>query len=104
MTNVSTPFATPALSAAREPAAAPVPTPAADVGEADGISAGARAINLVAVILPFLGLVAAIVLAWGWGFNWLYLGILGGMTLFTGAGITVGFHRLFTHRAFETYA
>ncbi len=59
--------------------------------------------NLLAVILPFLGLGAAIFFLWGWGFSWAELGILLGMYLLTALGITVGFHRLFTHHSFETY-
>jgi stearoyl-CoA desaturase (Delta-9 desaturase) len=59
--------------------------------------------NLLAVVLPFLGLGAAIVFFWGWGFHWADLGVLLGMYALTALGITVGFHRLFTHRSFETY-
>ena len=61
-----------------------------------------RAINLVAVVVPFLCFIAALVLLWN--------SLVGGqltvlvlMYLLTGLGITVGFHRLFTHRSFETY-
>jgi stearoyl-CoA desaturase (delta-9 desaturase) len=63
---------------------------------------GLRLANLVAVTVPFLGLVAAAVFLWGRGFRWVDLGLLLGMYLLTAVGITVGFHRLFTHRAFET--
>ena len=63
-----------------------------------------QAATLAAVVLPFLGLVAAAALLWGWGFRWLDLGLLLGMYVLTGLGITVGFHRLFTHRAFQTNA
>jgi len=62
-----------------------------------------KAINLGIILVPFIGLVTAIVLLWGWGFGWVELGLLVGMYLLTGLGITVGFHRLFTHRSFETY-
>jgi len=58
--------------------------------------------TLVAVVLPFLGLIVAILLLWGRGFDWLHFGLLLGMYFVTGLGITVGFHRLLTHRAFET--
>src|SRR5688572_1767101 len=58
--------------------------------------------NFVAVVVPFLGLVAAVALLWGWGFRWVDLGLLGGMYLLTALGVTVGYHRLFAHRAFET--
>jgi stearoyl-CoA desaturase (delta-9 desaturase) len=57
---------------------------------------------IAVVILPFLGLLAAIVLLWGWGLGWVELTLLGGMYFFTALGVTVGYHRLFTHRAFET--
>ena len=60
--------------------------------------------TLAAIIIPFLGLVAAIILLWGWGFTWIDLGLLVGMYLVSGLGITVGFHRLFTHRSFEAYS
>ncbi|MHC4234789.1 MAG: acyl-CoA desaturase [Planctomycetota bacterium] len=39
---------------------------------------------------------------WGWGFSWIDLVILAAMYTATGLGITIGFHRLFTHRSFET--
>ncbi len=61
-----------------------------------------RLANLAAVTVPFLGLVAAAAFLWGRGFRWVELGLLLGMYLLTAVGITVGFHRLFTHRAFET--
>ena len=62
---------------------------------------GQRVANLVAVTVPVLGLVAAIVFLWGRGFSWVDLGLLLGMYAVTAVGITVGFHRLFTHRSFE---
>jgi stearoyl-CoA desaturase (delta-9 desaturase) len=61
-----------------------------------------RLVTLIAIITPLLGLLAGIFHVWGWGFSWLYLGLLVGMYLLTGLGITVGYHRLFTHRSFET--
>src|SRR5262249_25530545 len=66
------------------------------------MSLAARVVNLIAVIVPFLGLVAAIAFLWGRGFSWVELGLLLGTYVLTALGITVGFHRLFTHRAFET--
>jgi len=58
--------------------------------------------NLIAIIGPIVGLVVAMLLLWGWGFSGTALGLLLGMYLITGLGITVGYHRLFTHRSFET--
>ena len=60
--------------------------------------------TLLGVVLPFLGLAAAVFCVWGWGFSGLHLGLLAGMYLLTALGVTVGNHRLFTHRAFETTA
>jgi len=61
-----------------------------------------RTVMLVAVIAPFFGLIAAIISFWGWGFRWSDLALLVAMYFATVFGVTVGFHRLFTHRAFET--
>src|SRR5579871_4029609 len=62
-----------------------------------------RTANVSAVLIPFLGAVAAAILAWG---SWLHardLVIFAAMYLISAFGVTVGFHRLLTHRAFETY-
>jgi stearoyl-CoA desaturase (delta-9 desaturase) len=64
-------------------------------------SLAVRAVTFLAVVLPLLGVVAAIALLWGEGVTWVHLGLLVGMYLLTVLGITVGFHRLFTHRSFE---
>jgi stearoyl-CoA desaturase (delta-9 desaturase) len=66
------------------------------------LSLGMKLLNAIAVIVPFLGLVVGIVFLWGRGFSWVELGLFLGMYIITGVGITVGYHRLFTHRAFET--
>ena len=58
--------------------------------------------SLIAVIVPFLGLVAAGILFWNTRFSWLNLGMLLGGYLVTALGITVGYHRLFTHKSFKT--
>lgn len=41
-------------------------------------------------------------LLWGWGVDWVALSTLIAMYVLSGFGVTVGYHRLFTHRAFET--
>jgi stearoyl-CoA desaturase (delta-9 desaturase) len=66
------------------------------------ISTARRLATLVFLAVPFLGLVAAILFLWGRGFHWVELGLLLGMYVLTTLGVTVGFHRLFTHRSFET--
>ncbi len=61
-------------------------------------------INILAVTIPFLGLAAAMVLTWGTGFNWTYASIAFGMAFLSAVGVNVGYHRLFTHRAFKAPA
>jgi len=63
-----------------------------------------RYMNLVAVVLPFLAFVAALVLLWNRAVGPTDLAILAAMWLATGFGVTIGYHRLLTHRAFQTYA
>ncbi len=58
--------------------------------------------NLLGVVLPFVGLVAAIGLVWNTWVSWTDLVLLTVGYVLTGVGITVGYHRLFTHRAFQT--
>jgi stearoyl-CoA desaturase (delta-9 desaturase) len=55
------------------------------------------------VAVPFLALLAAVPLAWGWGLSWLDLGLALGLYVVSGLGVTVGFHRYFTHRAFTAH-
>ena len=63
-----------------------------------------KLINVAAVTIPFAGFAAAMALTWGGLFNATHLWIMLGMGLFTAAGITVGFHRLFTHKSFKAPA
>ncbi|MDT5025313.1 MAG: hypothetical protein QOE61_1739 [Micromonosporaceae bacterium] len=53
------------------------------------------------VAVPFLALLAAVPVAWGWGLSWLDLTIALVTYLVSGFGVTVGFHRYFTHGAFK---
>ena len=63
-----------------------------------------RAINLGAVLVPIAGLVAAAAWSWGWGFDWVQFGVSVGLSLATAFGVTVGYHRLFTHKSFRAPA
>ena len=56
---------------------------------------------MTAAILPFVAFLAAIVLLWNKAVSGRDLVILGAMYFLTAAGVTVGYHRLFTHRAFD---
>ncbi len=62
-----------------------------------------RIANLAGVAVPFLGVIAGIALLWNRAVDGIDLAILGAMYLLTAVGVTVGFHRLLTHRAFQTY-
>jgi stearoyl-CoA desaturase (delta-9 desaturase) len=58
--------------------------------------------NLGAVVFPFLATLAAIALLWNSLVSASDLLIAAVMYLLTAIGITVGFHRLLTHRSFQT--
>jgi len=61
-----------------------------------------RNVTLAAVVIPFIAFVAAVVLLWNRLVHWSDLAILAVMYAATGLGVTVGYHRLLTHRAFQT--
>jgi stearoyl-CoA desaturase (delta-9 desaturase) len=53
------------------------------------------------VIVPFLAFLAAIPVAWGWGLNWTDVILFVVFYYFSGLGVTIGYHRLFTHGSFK---
>jgi stearoyl-CoA desaturase (Delta-9 desaturase) len=55
------------------------------------------------VMLPFLGFVAAVVLLWNTLVDWSDLAVMLLMYVISGYGVTLGFHRLLTHRSFQTF-
>ncbi len=58
--------------------------------------------NLVVILMPFVALISAAIYTWGWGIGWLEVALFFGMYIITGLGITIGYHRYFTHKGFET--
>jgi stearoyl-CoA desaturase (delta-9 desaturase) len=60
-----------------------------------------KIVNLIGVSLPLAGLIAAIVFLWNRAIGPLELGLLIGFYVITCLGVTLGYHRMFTHRAFE---
>ena len=60
-----------------------------------------RYINLGAVVVPFLALLLAIVLLWNRAVGAIELSVMAFMYIITGLGITVGYHRMLTHKAFQ---
>jgi stearoyl-CoA desaturase (delta-9 desaturase) len=62
-----------------------------------------RVANIIGVVVPFLGLLTAVVLLWNRAVDWIDLGILAFTYVLFGLGVTVGYHRLLTHRSFKTH-
>ena len=62
----------------------------------------AKTANLLTVVLPPLIIVAAIVVFWNEVVGVHDLLVAAVMYLLTGFGITIGFHRMLTHRSFRT--
>jgi stearoyl-CoA desaturase (Delta-9 desaturase) len=60
-----------------------------------------KRVNLLAVAIPFVATLAAIVLLWNSVVSATDLAILAVMYVLTGLGITVGYHRMLTHRSFQ---
>jgi len=61
-----------------------------------------RVLLAVFVVVPFLALFAAIPMAWGRFIGWTDVIIAAVFYVFAGLGVTVGFHRYFTHGSFKT--
>ena len=57
---------------------------------------------MTGVALPVVAFLLAIVLLWHEAVGWLDLGVMAALYVLTGLGVTVGYHRLLTHRAFQT--
>jgi len=91
------------------PAASSIPPTAGPTEEAGsaGTLSGLRQTTKerVAIALfigvPFVAVLAAIPFAWGWGLGWRDIVIAAAMYAVSGHGVTVGFHRYFTHSSFK---
>jgi len=53
------------------------------------------------IVVPFLAIAAAVPVAWGGWLSWTDVVIALVMYAISGHGVTVGFHRLFTHKSFK---
>jgi stearoyl-CoA desaturase (delta-9 desaturase) len=62
-----------------------------------------RNVNLIGVVVPFLGLLVAIVMLWNRAVDVADVVLLVVTYLLLGFAVTVGYHRLLTHRAFQTH-
>ena len=82
----------------------PAPVDATSLGLAttrQRTSRVSQVITLVAVVVPAVGVASAAGVLWGVALSPLDVVLFGVFYLATGLGITVGYHRLFTHRSFE---
>ncbi|MGQ9876738.1 MAG: acyl-CoA desaturase [Chloroflexus sp.] len=57
---------------------------------------------LLIVVLPFLGTIYAMVMLWQQYVDWLDVTLMLVLYVISGLGITIGFHRMLTHKSFET--
>ncbi|MFN2388817.1 MAG: acyl-CoA desaturase [Actinomycetota bacterium] len=91
-----------------ERAAPPAQTPVTDAPVAGVVTLPRRAaafqrrLVLVVTIVPFLGFAAALWTLWGRAIGPVDIAVLLGFYVFVGLGVTIGFHRLLTHRSFRT--
>jgi stearoyl-CoA desaturase (delta-9 desaturase) len=53
------------------------------------------------VVVPFLAVAAAVPVVWGWGLTWVDVALAAVFYVVTVLGVTVGFHRHFTHGSFK---
>ena len=58
---------------------------------------------MAAVFIPFIVTAVAIAVLWGDWVGWSDIVVFGIMYVLSGLGVTVGFHRMLTHRAFQTH-
>jgi stearoyl-CoA desaturase (Delta-9 desaturase) len=65
-------------------------------------SRGSQIVTVIAVVVPPIGLLFAAGLLWGVALSWVDVALFVALYVLGGLGITVGYHRLFTHRSFET--
>src|ERR1700755_3326580 len=62
-----------------------------------------RRVNMAAVFIPFAVTAIAVAIFWGDWVGWADVVVFSIMYLLSGFGVTVGYHRMLTHRAFQTH-
>ncbi len=69
--------------------------------EPDPAGPAARLLVGIFVVVPLLAVLAAVPFAWGWGLGWHDIVIGAVFYVISGMGISMGFHRYFTHSSFK---
>ena len=72
--------------------------------ESQYLQSAYKRLSFFIVLLPFLGFLVGLGLLWQSGIRIWEVGLLVGMYALTTLGLELGFHRYFSHRAFETTA
>jgi len=68
----------------------------------EGVRPGSEQVVLyILVLVPFIALLAAVPALWGWGLGWHDVVLSMAFYVVSGLGVTVGFHRYFTHGGFK---
>jgi stearoyl-CoA desaturase (delta-9 desaturase) len=84
----------------------PTPTPADPEAGPKPLTTGKQSMGIliglwVIVVLPFVALIAAVPVAWGWGMSWIDVVMFVFFYCIAGIGIGTGFHRYLTHGSFK---
>jgi stearoyl-CoA desaturase (Delta-9 desaturase) len=87
-------------AAAAQGVAAPARTPLSDLqDEPKGLFE--KILVAIFVAVPMVALIAAVPLAWGWGLGWREAIIAVAFYYVSGLGVSMGFHRYFTHGSYK---
>jgi stearoyl-CoA desaturase (Delta-9 desaturase) len=62
-----------------------------------------KMVMLVVVVLPFLATLFAIALLWQRTVQWTDIALLIAFNVIAGLGVTIGYHRMLTHRSFQPH-
>jgi stearoyl-CoA desaturase (delta-9 desaturase) len=62
-----------------------------------------KVVVLVVVVVPFLATALAVRMLWAHAVHWSDLALLGAMYSLVALGVTVGYHRMLTHRSFRPH-
>lgn len=80
----------------------PNPVPGATVRPTGRALKVERRLTFLITLLPFVGAAVGIPLLWNRGVRGLDITLFLALYVITGMGVTVGFHRMLTHRSFDT--
>lgn len=77
------------------------PAPEQSAAEEERLNLASQIALGAFIVVPFLALLVAIPVAWGGWLSWVDVALFLVFYMTSGMGITVGFHRYFTHKSFK---